>query len=268
MIQMTNYKFYNYNITYNIKQNNILGIYCINNNLLRPLLLEIAGINKSDNLYYNSKKIYDNETYFDERIFLDCNKNILTTLVIPKITNNLQLKYNLIINETNLQKHFENLNVRLYGNYNGQYTFNDEGITLCNHTIALSSYKYPILLNPLENINDQKNIAYLKNNYKSCLMGITNLKKYASIIEELLLISSKKVFVLQSTSNLILLRNVISPQMIINECELDDLIIYQNLNNDNLILMNNLTFNQKKELKKFNINITEISIFDIGEHIC
>lgn len=270
MIQITNFKFDKYNITYNINQNEITGIFCVDKKMLEPLLLQIAGINKANGILYRSRKVFDNKEYFDDRIYLDCNQSTINTLVSSKVCYSLEKRYKLIMNENKLNELIEDLNIRLEGTLSGNYSFTKEGTALCNNAIALSTFKYPILLNPFENINDNKRLTYLKEQYqnKNCLIGITDLTKYQNYLNCLILVGKQNVYILKETDKIVILSNVIKQDLVISECEIEDLIIHKCVKNENIIIYNNLSAKQKVLLDRFKIKRTEVTIYDMGDCIC
>ena len=270
MIQITNFQFNQFNITYNINQDQITGIYCVDNKLLEPIMLQISGINKSQGILYRSRKVFDNPTYFDDRLYLDCNKKIIDTLHAKKISYSLEKRYKLIINENKLDQLVDILKVRMEGTLSGSYTFTKEGKALCNNIIALSSFKYPILLNPLENINDKNRLTILKEQYKekNCLIGISDLSKYKNFLNCLILLGHKNTYVLTDKDKIVILSNVINQDLVISECKLENLIIHKCIQNENIIIYNDLTPLQKVLLDKFNITRKEVTIYDMGGCIC
>lgn len=270
MIQITNFQYNQFNITYNINQTQITGIYCVDRKLLQPLLLQIAGVNKSKGIYYRSRTVFDNKTYFSDRIYLDCNKKILDTLHAPKITYSIEKRYKVLLNEEKIKKYVNDLNVRMEGLLTGTYSFSDEGNALCNNIIALSSFKYPILLNPFENINEQYRLSYLKEQYinKGCLIGITDMSKYQGYLNTLILLGSKNCYILTDKDKLLILSNVIDQELVISECGIENQIIHKCIQNENIIIYNNLTTYQKQMIEKFKIKITEVTIYDMENCIC
>ena len=269
MIQITNYKINNINIIYNIDQNIKTGIYCIDNKDLNKFILDISGINKSIGIYYRSKRVFDNQEYFSNRLFIDCNKQILNTLSSPYICELLNNTYKIKCDETQFKNHINNLQIRSEGNLKIKYTFTKEGIALSNNALSLSINKYPILLNMFENIKHNEKIKYLYKEYKTkpLLVGINNLHLYKDFLDELLFISRDSFSVLNASENILVLNNIINQDLIISECNLNNLIIHKGYKNDLLIVRNNLNNNQIKLLNKFHVNIKEIDIYQIGDYI-
>ncbi len=270
MIQLTNYQFYQYIINYNIDQNIKTGIYCVNNKLLKPLLLEISGINKTTGIYYQSKNVYDNEQYFKERLFLDCNKKPFNTLHSKKITDIFANKYNTICNEETLQENIKKLKIRSEGKLKLNYTFTSLGKALFNNALALSIYKYPILLNALENINNANIKQELEKLYlnKGALFGVTNLYSYNNILDKLIILGYKNTYILSKNDSLVVLKKIINQDLIINLCNIEPLIIHKCIKNENIIIYNSLTSIQIKTLLKNNVKIETITIYQIGDYIC
>jgi len=270
MIQITNFQFNQFNITHNINQDQITGIYCVDKKLIEPLMLQISGINKAKGILYRSRKVFDNETYFDDRLYLDCNKQVIDTLHSTKIAYSLEKRYKLIINEEKIKKLIDDLSIRMEGTLSGTYTFTKEGNSLCNNVIALSSFKYPILLNPFENINNTKRLNILKEQYKEkkCLIGISDLSKYKNFLNCLILLGHKNTYVLTDKDKILILSNVIKQDLIISECKLENLIIHKCIRTEDIIIYNDLSPIQKVLLDKFNITRKEVTIYDMGDCIC
>lgn len=269
MIQITNYKINKINIIYNIDQNIKTGIFCLDNKISNKIMFDITGLNKSVGIYYRSKKVFDNQEYFNNRLFIDCYKQVLNTLSSNIITNNFFKKYNINCDETILKKHINNLQIRSEGTLKLKYHLSKEGISLSNNALALSINKYPILINMFENIKDNNKVKYLKEQYKNkpLLVSVNNLNLYKDFLDELLLITHDSYSILNTKENILVLDNVFKQDLIITECNLQNLIIYKDYKNDNLIIKNSLNNNQIKLLHKFHVNIKEINVYQIGEYI-
>ena len=269
MIQMTNYQFYQYLVNYNINQESITGIYCINNKLTEQLLLDISGINNAKGIYYRSKKVFDNKEYFDNRLYLNCNKQIFNTLLSKRISEEL-LKYNIILNENEFNIISKELRIRSEGKLDDSYTFTKEGIALSNNALAISTYKYPILLNPFENIDSIYKLQYLKDKYKrkSLLVGITNIKKYENFLDHLILFGFRKIHILNPNEQLIVFENIINQDMVIEEANLNDYIIHKNIQNESIIIKSDINSSQLKALNNLKVKKKAISIYDLGEYLC
>lgn len=267
MIEIINYKLNNMIINYNINQNKKIGIYCIDNHYTKQMLLHIAGINKSSSIFYNNKVVDDNKLYFQERIFIDGNKKITNTLISSFIIKKLIKKYNCICNEEQLKKHIRFLQIRSEGKLKIIYKFTKEGIALINNAIVLSTYKYPILFTPLENIVAQKRIDYLVNEYqnKNFLVGIANLSLYQEIVDEVLFITNSSYYILLSTQLLLCFNNTSNIFDTMRELDITKNIMYKN--EKYIIVLNDISMYQVKQLNKLNITYKTIKAFAIGEYI-
>lgn len=267
MIEIKDYKLNNMIINYNIDQSKKIGIYSVNHQYTKQILLDIAGINKSHSIFYNNKNVYDDNQYFKERIYIDSNIKVTNTLVAPHIINNLIKKYSCICNEESLKKHINNLQIRSEGKLKVIYKFTNEGIALTNNALFLSTYKYPILFIPLESISSKKRIDYLINEYqnKSFLVGITNLLIYKEIIDEILFITDNSYFIFSSTQLLLCFKNISNLIKIMEELDIVKNIIY--INEKNVLINNSLSLYQIKQLNKLNITYETIKAFEIGDYI-
>lgn len=271
MIQITNYQFLQYLINYNINQDIVTGIYIPNNSkVLEKLFLEISGINKTNGIYFKSKKVYDNTNYFNDRIYLNCNEQILDTLLSKKISNNLLNNYNIVFNTNKFDELVKKLKIRNEGELSSSYKFTKEGICLSNIALAFSTYKYPILLNPLEEVVNTNKMNTLKQLFKEkpSLIGITNLSKYKEILDVLILFGFKDIYILNTNDKLIVLDNIVNQDLTIDEALISNLLIYKCIKNDNLIIKGELSKTQIKALKNLNIKIKEINIYELGDYIC
>ena len=76
----------------------------------------------------------------------------LLFLILLTFTETNENEFNIISKE---------LRIRSEGKLDDSYTFTKEGIALSNNALAISTYKYPILLNPFENIDSIYKIQYL-----------------------------------------------------------------------------------------------------------
>lgn len=267
MIEIKDYKLNDMIINYNIDQSKRVGIYSINHQYTKQILLQIAGINNSSSIFYNNSSVYDNKTYFKERLFIDGNKKITNTLLAPFITKTLIKKYTSICNENLLKEYINKLQIRSEGKLKILYRFTKEGIALTNNVIALSTYKYPILYTPLENISLKKRRDYLVNEYqnKSFLVGITNLSVYKEIVDEVLFITNNSYFILSSSQLLLCFKNTTNILDSMKELDIMKNIIY--MNEKNIIIQNNLSLYQIRQLNKLNIVYQTIKALEIGEYI-
>ena len=270
MIQITNFQFLQYNINYNINQNIITGIYSVNEASTKKFLLYVSGINKANNIFYRSKKVFDNEEYFKERIFLDCYYQPFNTLLGSNISKMLLDNYNIVLNEDLFNKLVKDLQIRSEGKLQTLYHFSKEGIALINNALALSVFKYPILYKPFEEINNKYKLDYLKEKAKnkSALIGVSDLKKYEGFFDELILFGFTQVHILKSNETLLYLDNVLSQELTIEEAKLEKSLIHKCIKKESLIVRNDLAIDQIKSLHNMGVKIKEISIYDIGEYIC
>lgn len=267
MIEIKNYKLNEMIINYNIDQNKRIGIYSVNHQYTKQILLDIAGINKTFSIFYNNSTVYDNKCFFKERIFIDANKKSTNTLIPSFIKKTLMVKYNCVCNEDLLKKHIRNLQIRSEGKLKIRYKFTNEGIALTNNAIFLSTYKYPILFTPLENISSKKRIEYLINEYQNInfLVGIINLSIYKEIMDEILFITDNSYFILSSSQLLLCFKNISNIITIMQELDMLKNIIYTNTKN--ILINNNLSLYQIKQLNKLNITYKTIKAFEIGDYI-
>lgn len=249
-------------LNYEIDQNKKIGIYSINLSLTQNLLLYISGIKKTNNIFYNNNLVYENKNFFNDRIYLNCNKKITNTLVSTTIANTLMKKYNIICNNDNLKEHIKQLQIRSEGKLKLNYSFSSEGIKLINNAITLSIYKYPILLNPLENISSNKKINYLINNYqtKSFIMGIEKINYYENIFDELLFITNNNYYILKKDDHI----------FISYQTQLSNINLFENKQinyNNKIVIYKNLSVDEIKQLNKLSIDYKEITLFQIGEYL-
>lgn len=237
MIEFKNYSILQYSFTLDIDQNENTIIYNPSINVLKKLGLEISGINKSEGITYNGYNIYDNKRYFENRIYIDCNNKYLNTLLYKNVASAMESNYNIIIDTNKFQTIVKNAQIRSCGHLNSDYTFTQEGIALSDIALALSIYRYHILLTPLENIINTYHLDTIKEEIKksNSLLLVTKLTKYKNISKRIIVLGFKKVFDLQSDSIIYIIKKV-NQDILINEFDLSNNIIYQSTKSDLTII--------------------------------
>lgn len=270
MIQITNYQFNNYLINYNINQDEKVGVYFMDNSLTKKFLLNVAGINKGDHIYYRSRKVFDNSDYFKERIYLDCTKPLLNTLVGSKISKNLHDNYGVILNVDKFNQLITSLEVRREGKIKDNYEFSSEGLALTKNALALSTFKYPILLFPFEAIAHEKRLNLIKDKYfdKGMLVGVSEINKYKDFLDKIMFFSNDKLFIFNKDDKLMVLDNVVSQKILIDEGKLDNIVVYKSNISEKLIIKAEITKEQVRVMNELKVKRTEISVFDIGDYLC
>ena len=99
MIEIKNLKFHQYTICTNILENENTGIYCPHEDVVKQLLLILSGINYSNECFYKNKILFDDEKYFQERIYMDCEKKYVHTLLDNIIQNLIATKYHKVFHQ-------------------------------------------------------------------------------------------------------------------------------------------------------------------------
>lgn len=226
---------------------------------LNSLLKEIAGINKSDILVSN-KLVYDNMEYFKERVYIDNELEYLNTLNSDKISSLLLNNYLKVFNDDDFKRLAKDTHVRFYYDINLRNKFDNMGRSIINNIFALSIICFRIINNPFKNIKDINVLDILKkeyNNKKGNLFSdnLNNICLYKDILDKVIIIN-KKVFIFDSSSNVILINGKISE-------EFDDEIIYQNKEHYyyRCELLRNVEFANLIKSKKYKM----LSLYEMGE---
>lgn len=196
MIKISNLKLKDYEINMEILNNQKVGFFSKDPSLINTLLLQIAGIIKTNkNITYYDKDVYDNYTYFKNRIYLDCNKRYFQTIKADDIVNGIRLKYHKNIDLDKLKIHFNKLRVRGECEINRGYIISKCGSNLINLSVLLSSNDDLIINSPTINITRENDINYFKNelrNYKHTLiLGLDSIKKISGVCDKIYLITDQ-----------------------------------------------------------------------------
>ena len=263
MIKLKDCQFLQYQLNFDIDQNINTIIYSKNNNILKKIALELAGINKSNNIFYNNKEIYDNKEYFNSRIYIDCNIKYLNTLLARNISKNLEKNYKIIIDINKFEKFIKELQIRRFGKLNNEYNFNSEGIALSDITLALSIYKYHILFEPLKNINSNLSLIKEELNNTTNLMFTSNLDKYDKISNQILVLGFTSIFYMREDS-IIYIINEQNQEKLIDEFSLINNIIYKSVKTQMLILDSSVNSKFIVTYKKY---IKQDTLINIDKYI-
>jgi len=199
VIEIKDLKLNNYKINTNISEKENVGIYSPNNKLTIQLLLDLAGINKTNNIFANGENVYDNENYFKSRIYILGNKTYLNNFYATNVVEYTLKSYGKVLKDKKFAKLIRLSRVRYITNINNSYKYTKETLALVNAFYAYSIIGNRILVNPLENIVREDYMKQVRAEIiteKNTIFGITDLKKYDGLLDKLILLLPSTYLVL------------------------------------------------------------------------
>ena len=112
-IEIKNLIFYNKEINLSFKENEVIGIFGENKNLINEFLLIVSGINKGKgDITYLNNDLFDNSLYFKNRLFFDFSKVYTKTLKKEFIHENLKNRFGLSFDEEKFKRLIKELKIR------------------------------------------------------------------------------------------------------------------------------------------------------------
>ncbi len=194
MIKISDLKINSYEINIDILDQQKVGFFAKDKKLINSLLLMIAGITKTkNNITINDQNVYDNYSYFRNRIYMDCSKNYFQTIKAEDIESGIRYKYHKNIDITKLKTHFTKLRIRGECEINRGYIITKCGSNLINLSVLISSNDDLIINDPTININRESDINYFQtelSKYRHMIvMGLDSLKKIAVVLDKLYLLT-------------------------------------------------------------------------------
>ena len=216
MIKITDLLIESYKINLEFT-NSIYGIFSRDKKMINHLLLCIAGISKSDGACtYNENYVYDLDSYFKERIYIDFQNEYFETTQAFKIIKGVKQKYNLEVDNVELVNHFKKLNVRGECEITSKYNLTNTGINLVNAAFCLATKQHLLINNPTIYLNKQNDITYIFNEFlkkkRMVILGLDSLQKPKGFLEKIVIFSDYSdvivfdanayVYVIDNTYNL------------------------------------------------------------------
>lgn len=194
MIQVRHLQLNGYDIELDIDPTMKLGIYAQNPKQVKALLLMLAGMNTNNKkCLYQGKDLYDQESYFKTRIYMDCSFEYVQTLNETHIVQYIQNHFSKTIQLERLKGYFKQFVIRGECEITHRYQFSACGKTLLNMAIALSSDQHLILMNPTKSIRrsqDIEQIAYdIKTRQTAVILGLNCLSDFKNALSHILLLT-------------------------------------------------------------------------------
>lgn len=259
-----------YDINLSIDYKTKIGVYSKDKNIVNTFLKLIAGINKptkESQIKIAKKDVFDNKDYFKNRLYLDFSTHYLNTLNYKKIDEALTEKYALNLNYDKYTKILKDLDIRGECEITDKYEFTPLGNTLVNFALACSlDYEFLIINNPTINVTSTNILTYimnyLNNNYKSMIFGLNNLDLFIDILDYIIILDDFGLMhILYNNSKLLVINNGQVPE------ELDKYKLFISFDKKRIILSNELSKDELKELKKKRIDFIQINLQELGGYI-
>lgn len=165
----------NYKLSFSLDDGLVYGVMGESEDTLK-LLKYLAGINKANGAcLYEDKDVFDNPSYFNNRIFMDMNEEIVKTLTAKTLEDIFKSRYNKILDVATFKKALTDTNARSEVIISNDYKFSKQGVNLVNYAMLTSlEYKNALVINATSNVNKEKKENIIKN--------ICNKKKYNNVI--------------------------------------------------------------------------------------
>ena len=170
-LKILNLQFNNYQLTTTFDEDIVYGIYCPDEKIRKDFFKLLAGINNSNKaVYYHDEIAFDNQKYFEERLYIDFKNKYLKTLNANAINETFKINFNKEFNINKYKEAVNETNIRSEVKVSNEYSFTDLGVTLSSYCLFKGlNYKYNIIDNPVYNItnNDLKKKIYQNISKKS-----------------------------------------------------------------------------------------------------
>lgn len=168
-LKILNLQFNRYRLTTTIEDNTIYGFYCPNEEDRLEFFKLIAGINDNSNsifycdLEFVDHNVFDNQEYFEKRLYIDFKHKYLKTLNANAISEMFKIRFNKEFNIASYKEAVSSSNIRSEVLLSNEYQFTPLGITLSSYCLFKGlNYQYNFIDNPVVNIknNDLKKKIY------------------------------------------------------------------------------------------------------------
>ena len=254
-----------YNVSFKL-HDSIVGIYCQDREVVKKFLKYVAGINKTNEVYFDNKPVFNNPNYFKNRIYLDFSNNYLSTLNVEDIYINILESFSKTIDKDKFKKISKDLDIRGDAIIEKSYIFNPQGNTSLNFCL-LTSLNYPIAIinNPTINVNNIKIINYManyyKHNYRYLIFGLNNLYTLNNILDYIIIFDDFNNTRILSSSDEVIVCDYYEDDL------LDALKMFKSQDNKRLILFNGLTKDDYKLLKQRKLSYYKIRLDEVERYL-
>ena len=256
-----------YIINQDFFNNEIAGIYGRDKKTIKQFLNVISGINKNKKTcFYNDEDIFDNEEYFNNRLYFDFTKKYLSTLRVNYIDERLKQKYNLAFNKETFINTSKDLDVRGETEITYTYKFTPTGNTFVNYSLTKSLDKNNLIINnPTINLRMEDDLDYIttgltnKNDYNSVILGLDNLKAFSKKLDKIIFFTDFKTIITATNNDTAIVFNQSSFFLISNEDKI--------FGGEKIVCLNKYTKEELKSFTKSKIDYKVISIYDVEQYM-
>lgn len=193
-------------LTFSIEPGQVKGVFGRDLAETKDILLKIAGIHQNKKTcFYNDVDVYDNPSYFKERVYLDCTQEYIQTLKVETIAKTIKQRFNKEIDIEKMKQYIKNFGIRGECEITHRYTFTKNSQTLLNVALALSMEQHLLLFNPTKNIKRSKDILTigeeLKKREKTTILGLNCLGHFAGFLDEIILLGDRTTIYVNPKNN-------------------------------------------------------------------
>lgn len=185
------------NIQITVEDGQVWGVFSLDKDATTQFLDIISGVNDyKDHVLHQGKPVFENESYFKNRIFLDFKNQYLTTIKETLIKQRLEEVYHVDFHEKNFITCLKDLNLRREYEITHQYVFTNLGNTYLNFCLLNGIDKKNIMVNnPTMYVRGHKELEYMtsklvdKYRYQTMIFGLDNLSSFIGKLDYLLILS-------------------------------------------------------------------------------
>lgn len=262
-LSINNLKFKDYQINTEFLDLQVIGVFALDSTLRTDFLKLLAGINRNQGTcFYRQRDIFDNEEYFNSRIYLDYAHIYLSTLRTANIEKSLKTRYNLSFNKEIFVKIAKELNVRGETEITHIYNFTPAGNTFVNYALTAAVEKPNIIINnPTIGLNQEMDINYLVNSLSShktdgnIILGLNRLKDFRGKLDRIFIFTDcGQTYSIDSAATVFVSKE---------DVETD----YRLFVSDYYLSLNLFSKDELKRFQKNKIEYKIISIYDIEDYL-
>lgn len=255
-----------------IPKTGIIGVLGKDISLIEQFLLLLSGINENHNcIKYNEESVYENETYFQSRIYMDFHNSYTKSISATKIMEHFLEEYHLQVDGTKLHKLIRLFEIRLECNISGVCNFTSVGNTLMNLAIACSidtqtliSFQPLCFLEAKEQIKHA--ILHMVKQYESkrLITSVTDLQYYKEKLDHMLVFTDFNTVKQIDVKNDQILLVQGDARHIYNYIQEEDRLFYTYKNNVfELVCLYHIDQKTKKEMENKHTKVKVISVYDV-----